>query len=215
MGSGGGGKSPTLSESDSPKLLYGGNLNVFDLTGLFIFVYAGDPCVSVQSLPPQTKYPIYGPVLCPSLMPSGNAVLFNSAKKHTAQISHLTLFLDVEADLESYTSNILYIRRHRHIGRHETTALINTTIKLHMHYTIWAELLEAWLALTSVKYHDNLLILMLLNQWLALTSVKYHDNLLILMLLNQWLALTMLRTTGPCLVSLPSSANQRREISGF
>ena len=51
-------------------------------------------------------------------------------------------------------------------------------------------MLEAWLALTSVKYHDNLLILMLLNQWLALTSVKYHDNLLILMLLNQWLALT-------------------------
>ena len=36
----------------------------------------------------------------------------------------------------------------------------------------------------------------LLEAWLALTSVKYHDNLLILMLLNQWLALTMLRTTG-------------------
>ena len=33
--------------------------------------------------------------------------------------------------------------------------------------------------------------------WLALTSVKYHDNPLILMPLNQWLALTMLRTTGP------------------
>ena len=47
------------------------------------------------------------------------------------------------------------------------------------------ELLEAWLAaeLTSVKYHDNLLVLMLLNQWLALTSVKYHDNLLVLILL--------------------------------
>ena len=41
---------------------------------------------------------------------------------------------------------------------------------------IWAELLEAWFALTSVKYHDNLLILMPFNQWLALT---------------------MLRTTGP------------------
>ena len=36
----------------------------------------------------------------------------------------------------------------------------------------------------------------LLEAWLALTSVKYHGNLLILMLLNQWLALTMLRTTG-------------------
>ena len=36
----------------------------------------------------------------------------------------------------------------------------------------WAELLEAWLALTSVKYHDNLLILMLLNQWLALTMLR-------------------------------------------
>ena len=37
----------------------------------------------------------------------------------------------------------------------------------------------------------------LFEAWLALTSVKYHDNLLILMLLNQWLALTILRTTGP------------------
>ena len=37
----------------------------------------------------------------------------------------------------------------------------------------------------------------LLEGWLAPTSVKYHDNLLILMLLNQWLALTMFRTTGP------------------
>ena len=36
----------------------------------------------------------------------------------------------------------------------------------------------------------------LLEACLALTSVKYHDNLLILMLLNQWLALTMLRATG-------------------
>ena len=35
----------------------------------------------------------------------------------------------------------------------------------------WAELLEAWLALTSVKEHDNLLILMLLDQWLALTML--------------------------------------------
>ena len=37
----------------------------------------------------------------------------------------------------------------------------------------------------------------LLEAWLELTSVKYHDNLLILMLLNKWLALTMLRATGP------------------
>ena len=36
----------------------------------------------------------------------------------------------------------------------------------------WAELLEAWLALTSVKYHDNLLVLMLFNQWLALTMLR-------------------------------------------
>ena len=36
----------------------------------------------------------------------------------------------------------------------------------------WAELLENWLALTSVKYHDNLLTLMLLNQWLALTMLR-------------------------------------------
>ena len=39
----------------------------------------------------------------------------------------------------------------------------------------------------------------MLEGWLALISVKYHDNLLILMLLNQWLALIMLRATGPWL----------------
>ena len=37
----------------------------------------------------------------------------------------------------------------------------------------------------------------LLEGWFALTNVKYHDNLLILMLLNQWLALTMFQTNGP------------------
>ena len=42
----------------------------------------------------------------------------------------------------------------------------------------------------------------LLEAWLALTSIRYHDNILILMLLNQWLALTMLRTTGPWSVHL-------------
>ena len=34
--------------------------------------------------------------------------------------------------------------------------------------TFWAELLEAWLALTSVKYHDNLMIyflVVILNSW--------------------------------------------------
>ena len=37
----------------------------------------------------------------------------------------------------------------------------------------------------------------LLEAWLALTSVKYHGNLLVLIPLNQRLALTRLRTTGP------------------
>ena len=36
---------------------------------------------------------------------------------------------------------------------------------------IWAQLLEAWLALTSVKYRDNVLVLILLNQWLKLTML--------------------------------------------
>ena len=37
----------------------------------------------------------------------------------------------------------------------------------------------------------------LLEAWLVLTSVKYHGNLYILIPLNQRLALTRLRTTGP------------------
>ena len=37
----------------------------------------------------------------------------------------------------------------------------------------------------------------LLETWLVLTSIKYHDNLLVLILLNRWLVLTMLRSTGP------------------
>ena len=37
----------------------------------------------------------------------------------------------------------------------------------------------------------------LLEAWLALTSVKYHGNLEVLIPLNQRLALTRLRTTGP------------------
>ena len=42
----------------------------------------------------------------------------------------------------------------------------------------------------------------LLEAWLVLTSVKYHGNLYILIPLNQWLALTRLRATGPRSVSL-------------
>ena len=42
----------------------------------------------------------------------------------------------------------------------------------------------------------------LLEAWLVLTSVKYHGNLYILIPLNQRLALTRLRATGPrCLTS--------------
>ena len=36
---------------------------------------------------------------------------------------------------------------------------------------IWAQLLEAWLALTSVWCHDNVLVLILFNQWLKLTML--------------------------------------------
>ena len=41
----------------------------------------------------------------------------------------------------------------------------------------------------------------LLEAWLVLTSVKYHGNLYILIPLNQRLALTRLRATGPLLLS--------------
>ena len=43
----------------------------------------------------------------------------------------------------------------------------------------WPGLLEAWLVLTSVKYHGNLYILIPLNQWLALTRLRAT---------GQWLA---------------------------
>ena len=43
----------------------------------------------------------------------------------------------------------------------------------------------------------------LLEAWLALTSIKYHGNLWVLIPLNQRLALTMLRATGPCTVKFP------------
>ena len=53
---------------------------------------------------------------------------------------------------------------------------ITPTLETHsaplLYLQTWAELLEAWLALTSVKYHDNLLVLMLFNQWLALTMLR-------------------------------------------
>ena len=58
----------------------------------------------------------------------------------------------------------------------------------------------------------------LLEAWLALTSVKYHGNLLVLIPLNQRLALTELRATGPRLPSddeaspaLSSNNNQELE----
>ena len=38
--------------------------------------------------------------------------------------------------------------------------------------TVWPGLLEAWLVLTSVKYHGNLYILIPLNQRLALTRLR-------------------------------------------
>ena len=38
--------------------------------------------------------------------------------------------------------------------------------------TFWPGLLEAWLVLTSVKYHGNLYILIPLNQRLALTRLR-------------------------------------------
>ena len=42
----------------------------------------------------------------------------------------------------------------------------------------------------------------LLEAWLVLTSVKYHGNLYNLIPLNQRLALTRLRATGPCSLHL-------------
>ena len=43
----------------------------------------------------------------------------------------------------------------------------------------------------------------LLEAWLVLTSVKYHGNLYILIPLNQRLALTRLRVTGPWTLKFP------------
>ena len=39
-------------------------------------------------------------------------------------------------------------------------------------FMLWPGLLEAWLVLTSVKYHENLYILIPLNQRLALTRLR-------------------------------------------
>ena len=53
----------------------------------------------------------------------------------------------------------------------------------------------------QVDYKPQVYILFvwpgLLEAWLVLTSVKYHGNLYILIPLNQRLALTRLRATGP------------------
>ena len=46
------------------------------------------------------------------------------------------------------------------------TSFISDTVRY------WPGLLEAWLVLTSVKYHGNLYILSPLNQWLALTRLR-------------------------------------------
>ena len=54
------------------------------------------------------------------------------------------------------------------------------TLELYLSGDIWPGLLEAWLALTSVKYHGNLYVLIPLNQRLALTSL--------------W-------ATGPCIIN--------------
>ena len=47
-----------------------------------------------------------------------------------------------------------------------------TFIVLDIGLTRWPGLLEAWLVLTSVKYHGNLYILIPLNQRLALTRLQ-------------------------------------------
>ena len=41
----------------------------------------------------------------------------------------------------------------------------------------WAQLLKAWLALTSVWYLDNILVSILLNQWLKLTMLLSNSAL--------------------------------------
>ena len=49
---------------------------------------------------------------------------------------------------------------------------VNQFVKLsNFQNTTEAQLLEAWLALTSVLYVDNILVLILLNQWLKLTML--------------------------------------------
>ena len=45
-------------------------------------------------------------------------------------------------------------------------------IRAHASFSSWAELFEAWLALRRVKYHGNLLVLILLNLGLALTLLR-------------------------------------------
>ena len=50
----------------------------------------------------------------------------------------------------------------------------------------WPGLLEAWLVLTSVKYHGNLYILIPLNQRLALTRLRATDPRMIAVSAGWW-----------------------------
>ena len=60
-----------------------------------------------------------------------------------------------------------------HEPRHEfSCAAVKSSRNATLVTTIWPGLLEAWLALTSVKYHGNLYILIPLNQRLALTRLR-------------------------------------------
>ena len=63
-----------------------------------------------------------------------------------------------------------------------------TSKSLFIYLFIWPGLLEAWLVLTSVKYHGNLYILIPLNQRLALTRLRATGP--------SWIALSTFGTTG-------------------
>ena len=54
----------------------------------------------------------------------------------------------------------------------EIDAIISVVDRNVAIFTTWPGLLEAWLVLTSVKYHGNLYILIPLNQRLALTRLR-------------------------------------------
>ena len=61
-------------------------------------------------------------------------------------------------------SNSIYMKNKR-------TCLVSCSPEFLYIMATRAQLLEAWLALTSVKYLDNVLVLILLNQWLKLTML--------------------------------------------